>query len=157
MRITRRWKAALATVGLTAAVGLAAVSLGSSAQAAAGASTSIVEDYSYPNADQVKGIKLIKGDGHILFVGCDEGHTAIEVYSYTAENPFCFQILGTTGILTMQLEQVYGIRNHQNFGLEATVSVEGADPTKVAVPADGWKGVGKGAGQGQAVLLQLRA
>jgi hypothetical protein len=57
----------------------------------------------------------------------------------------------------MQLDQVYGIRNYQSFGLKATVSIEGADPTEVAVPADDWKGVGAGASQGQAVLLELRA
>jgi hypothetical protein len=81
----------------------------------------------------------------------------VEVYSFTAADPFCFQILGTTGFLTMQLDEVYGIRNYQNYGLQATVSIAGATPVPVSVPADDWKGVGEGAGQGQAVLLELRA
>ena len=159
MRITRRRTAALVAVGAVVAGGLAALDLSAAAQAADSDTppSSIVEDYSYPGADQITGIKLIKGDGHILLVGCDEGHTSVEVYSFTAADPFCFQILGTTGSLTMQLEQAYGIRNYQNYGLEATVSVEGAAPTDVAVPADDWKGIGVGANEGQAVLLELRA
>ena len=158
MSINRRRTAALVAAGAVVAGGLSALGLGAAAQAADGDTPpSIVEDYAYPGAAQITGIKLIKGDGHILLVGCDQGHTSVEVYSFTAADPFCFQILGTTGSLTMELEQAYGIRNYQNYGLEATVSVEGADPTDVDVPADDWKGVGVGANQGQAVLLELRA
>lgn len=118
------------------------------------AQDSLVETYDYPDGDKTPGIKLIKGDGHILLANCDAGKTSAEVYSYNSDKPYCFQFKGKTGYVTLELHDVYGIRNHYDFGISAKVSTV-KDP--IPVPADGWKGVGVSGGTGPAILLELRA
>lgn len=157
MRITMR-RAALAVVGtMTAVVGtIGLVQVLPAAADDADTPPSIVETYDYPGAASIPNIKLIRGDGHIMAVACNQGKTDIEVYSFLVADPFCFDVKGTSGYLALELEQAYGVRNYNQFTVDAKVSIEGAAPKTVTVPVDDWAGVGVGANEGQAVLLELR-
>jgi hypothetical protein len=147
-------------MAVTAIIAGAAALIGANpagAAESADAPTSLVETFEYPDGDQVAGIRLIKGDGRILLVGCDEGRTSAEVYSYVSADPYCFEFQGTTGYVALELEDVYGIRNHLDFPIDATIEVDDVVKPPVEVPADDWKGVGVANGEGQALLLELRA
>ena len=145
-----------------AAAGAGAATVGGSMATAAAedAPPSIVEDYAYPLADKIlqeKGIKLVKGDGHILLVDCDAAGDIITVQSYTSATDFCFQVKGGTGYLALELERVYFVKS-ENRDLEATVSVAGEAGTATKdVPANEWVPFGEAANNGPATLLELRA
>ncbi|NJC70228.1 hypothetical protein HC031_10975 [Planosporangium thailandense] len=156
MRINPRLLA-VSVLGVAAAV-VGVSSLGHALPATAADGTpspdSLVETYDYPNGDKTTGIKLIKGDGHILLVGCDAGKTSALVWSYNSDQPYCFQFTGKTGYVTLELHDVYGIRNYNDFDISAKVSTV-KDP--IPVPKDSWKGVGVAGGTGPAILLELRS
>ncbi|WP_050591856.1 hypothetical protein [Salinispora fenicalii] len=126
-----------------------------SATAEPDAPPSIVEDFTYPGGDKIDGIRLIKGDGHILFIECDQPARSVEVWSFTQDTPFCFEIRGTKGYVSLELADAYGIRNYNDFPLSATVSVAGTEKA-VQVPINDWVGVGPGANEGPAVLLEIQ-
>lgn len=131
---------------------------------------SIVEDYAYPGAAQVlaqRGIKLIKGDGHIVLTDC--GSTPhnppadlILVQSNDLTLPggtnFCFKASGASGLLTMEIPQVYFLRGDGTRTIAAKVEVKD-DPTVVEVeevlPRE-WQPVGVGQDRGDATILELR-
>jgi hypothetical protein len=149
---------AVTALGITATVaGLSALTSAVPAVAAdTDAPPSIVETFEYPGGSNLPGITLVSGDGHILLVGCDEGRTSAEVWKFNVDLPYCFEFKGKTGYVSLKLDDVYGIRNNNDFAVNAKVSVAGVEET-VAVPADDWQGVGVGAGKGPAVLLELRS
>ncbi|MFF2353459.1 hypothetical protein ACFVVL_27185 [Kitasatospora sp. NPDC058115] len=111
-----------ATGALLACIGLASLS---AAQATTGAAAeedmpTAVEDFQYPEADRIlteRKITLKRGDGHILLKE-GPGHTVptscqaaneIFVESRLDRLGYCFVVSGTTGYLTMELPDVYGI------------------------------------------------
>ncbi|MEU8657536.1 hypothetical protein [Actinoplanes philippinensis] len=159
MKIT----AGLLTVGAvtaTAIIGSAAAFIGAvpaGAVESADPLGSLVETYEYPDGDKVAGIRLIKGDGQILLVGCGEGRTSVEVYTYLATTPYCFEFKGKAGYVALELDEVYGIRNYNDFPIDAKIKVDDVVKPPVEVPADDWKGVGIVNGEGQALLLEIRA
>ncbi|MFC5922792.1 hypothetical protein [Micromonospora vulcania] len=131
---------------------------------------SIEEDYSYPGAAQVlaqKGIKLIKGDGHITLVDCGSNPNRppddlILVQSNDLTLPgginFCFRAKGSSGLLTMEIPKVYFVRSDDTRTIAAKVEVAD-DPAVVEVeevkPKE-WQPVGVGQERGDATLLELR-
>ncbi|WP_250006463.1 hypothetical protein [Actinoplanes sp. M2I2] len=150
-------------IGLAAGIGaalaiVAGVAAGVPAMAADEdpAPQSLVEDFAYPGAERYTDIKLIRGDGKIMLVDCGAGRTSAEVWSYTRPEPFCFEFLGDTGYVALELAEAYGVRNYENFVMSAKVTVDDVTKT-VEVPEDDWKGVGVGNSENQAVLLELRA
>jgi hypothetical protein len=74
-----------------------------------------------------------------------------------AADPYCFEFKGTSGYVALELEEVYGIRNHLDFPIDAKIEVDDVVKPVVEIPADDWKGVGVANGEGQALLLELRA
>lgn len=138
--------------------------------AAEDAPPSIVEDYSYPGAAQVlaqKGIKLIKGDGHITMVDCGSNPKnppvdLILVQSNDLTLPggvnFCFKATGSAGWLSMEIPKVYFVRGNSTNTIAAKVEVKD-DPTVVEVekvePGE-WQPVGPGQARGEATVLELR-
>jgi hypothetical protein len=174
MHINRR---ALAAIGLG---GISVVLIGGSVPAGAVAAadadadadtpSSIVEDYSYPGADQVlqqRGIKLIKGDGHIMLADCgaDPDHAPADlilVQSYGFGRPggpnACFKTTGTSGYLTMEIAQVFTIRGNDTLAVSAKVSIA-QSPAVVEVekvdPRE-WQPIGAGANRPDATILELR-
>lgn len=131
---------------------------------------SIVEDFGYPGAVQVEadlGIKLIKGDGHILLADCGANPTnppadLILVQSNDISLPsggnFCFRANGASGYLTMEIPKVYFVRGDDTHTVAAKVEVKD-DPTVVEteqVDPGEWQPLGAGQARGDATLLELR-
>ncbi len=157
MRINRRQAAlsALGTAVIVAGIGgminaLPAVAADDSQP------PTLEENYDYPGGDKTPGIKLLKGNGQILLVGCNEGKTSVEVYRYGATEPFCFHFRKKTGYVKLEVQAAYGIRNHNDYTVDAKVKVNDTEKTVVA-PVDDWVGFGTGPGERGGVLLELRA
>ncbi|OAP28442.1 hypothetical protein A4R44_00230 [Amycolatopsis sp. M39] len=95
--------------------------------AADDAPSPIVEGFDYPGADQIYAqyhLRLLKGDGHILFADCASGGTLVKVWSRAAANDFFrFRITGESGYLTMDVPDVYAVTGDQHR-LKATVVVK---------------------------------
>src|SRR4051812_13054810 len=105
-------------VGVAGWVGIAATS-----SSAADTPPPAEEDYSYPGAAEIEkqhGIKLFRGDGHILFVTsvdlnqqqCAPGQVQVEKH---LDDPpylkgFCFKTTGTKGWLTLEVPATFGVR-----------------------------------------------
>ncbi|MFC3454246.1 hypothetical protein [Amycolatopsis speibonae] len=134
--------------------------------AVAGASVSddqpppIVEDYTYPGADQIfaqYGIRLLKGNGQILFTQCGSGGNLVEVWSRTKSNPFCFKISGNKGYLTLDLAAVYLIKG-DDHALKATMVIKGS-PVVSEIGKNTWTSAGEGADpvNGQSPLVELNS
>jgi hypothetical protein len=120
----------------------------------------IEEDYDYPQAEKIleeRGIRLGKGDGHIVLVDCATGAGLVEVWS-RSKGQFCFRIVGTVGSLSLDLPEVYLIKGGGHHIIQATVTVGGQVKT-VPVRANTWTSVGEGADaeSGPATLLEFRA
>ncbi|MFD8134429.1 hypothetical protein [Streptomyces mirabilis] len=124
---------------------------------------SAVEDYGYPGADRIlaeKGIKLKKGDGHILLAECDQ--TAQQIRVLTVEDAsagragtYCFKALGKTGLLTLELPRVFAVEA-ADHPIRADLTANG-ETTSVNVEKDGWASVGEGTvGGARSVLVELR-
>jgi hypothetical protein len=122
-----------------------------------------VEDYSYPGADRIlaeKGIKLKKGDGHILLADCDQ--TAQQIRVLTVGDPavgradvYCFKAIGETGQLTLELPRVFAVEA-ADHPVSADLTANG-ETTSVNVEKDGWASVGEGTvGGARSVLVELR-
>lgn len=101
----------------------------------------LVEDFSYPGADQIlaeHGLKLFSGDGHILFVDSreyDEGpcpvgqvqvERSLDVEPYGKF--FCFRTIGTTGVLTLEVPTTFGVRGG-NTEIQATAQLPEGEKT----------------------------
>jgi hypothetical protein len=150
--------AALATV-----VAAIAAAGGSAAMAAddADAPSSIVEDYSYPNRDQIlaeQGIKLTSGDGHILLVDCAAAGDKIRVETYEHADDVCFQLSGAHGYLSLEIGRTVFIYS-ENKPVVATVQLAGeAEPSDPqTVTANTWTTFGEAANLPPATLLEIRA
>ncbi len=158
---------------LFAAAGVAGVAVISGTAAITSAATtddtppSLVEDYSYPGADQIlrdRGITLVSGDGHLQLVGCAGATGVIEVYS--TNNPadhgadpghYCFRVSGATGYLKLSIPYAFQAKgdDQEAHNVKATVTIKGA-PSTVNVDTHGWTGFGEGAGQDPATLVELK-
>jgi hypothetical protein len=136
----------------------AASSAGHAVAAEGGTQPSIEETHDYPFADNIfaaRKIRLIKGDGNITLVECGSSANLIEVHSYKADDKFCFRVRGSEGYLTMELADVYGIKGDSHT-VAAKVSIDDKEKS-VDVPKGQWTGVGVGANENAATLLEIRA
>ncbi|MFF4466437.1 hypothetical protein ACFY13_44120 [Streptomyces mirabilis] len=128
---------------------------------------SAVEDYAYPNADQIQreaGIKLIKGDGHITLATCDDSGRQIKVLtvqglSGNPQSAYCFKASAKSGYLSLELPRVFALET-TDHPISADLRPQ-ADPSApartVTVGKNGYQSVGEGAaGSAPAVLLELR-
>ncbi|MGI5196346.1 hypothetical protein ACQEVY_22305 [Streptomyces sp. CA-288835] len=117
-----------------------------------------VEDFSYPNADRIlaeKGLKLIKGNGRLLFTECDGSAGLIEVWTrQTPDGRYCFKPDGKGGFLTLEVPDVYALQTTDN-PISADLTAAGETAT-VDVAKNQFKGVGEGVGDAPAVLVELR-
>jgi hypothetical protein len=156
--------AVLTGASATGAATTGAVSPPAAAPAAVDVQPSIVEDYSYPGADQIlkdRGLNLISGDGHLMLVAC--GSTGlIEVRASNPSDPssdpghYCFTVTGPTGYLKLNLPNAYQVKG-DNHAVQATITVKGATTT-VPINKNSWTGIGLGSGgQDPATLLELKA
>lgn len=153
--------AAAIVSALTALVAAPALASTSSARAVAGADDtappSAVEDFQYPNAAKIlqqRGIKLLKGDGHILLLdACGSSTQQIKVWTGTTE--ICFQANSTTGYLTLEVPDVIRLQTGEH-PISADLTAEGATET-VEVAKGSAKSVGEGTVDGApSVLVAIR-
>ncbi len=118
----------------------------------------LVEDFTYPNADGIlaeTGLKLIKGNGRLLFAECDGSAGLIEVWTrQTADGRYCFKPDGVGGFLTLEVPDVYALQTTDN-PISADLTAEGETKT-VAVAKNQLKGVGEGTSSAPTVLVELR-
>lgn len=124
---------------------------------------SAVEDFGYPDADRIsatKGIKLQRGDGHILLTECDQSAQQIRVYtvkdaSAGRDGLYCFQATAKSGYLTLELPRVFALETGTH-PISADLSANG-ETTTVDVAKDGFESVGEGSvGGARSVLVELR-
>jgi hypothetical protein len=121
----------------------------------------IVEEYDYPGADQIYAqyqIRLLKGDGHILFTDCAASGALVKVWSRIAEHQyFCFRITGESGYLTMDVPDVFAVTG-DTHELKATVVIKGtATPTDVIKNTYTPVGEGVNPQNGFTPLVELRS
>ncbi|MFH9610536.1 hypothetical protein [Streptomyces sp. NPDC017448] len=130
-----------------------------SAAATAEAPPYAVEDFAYPGADkieQTRGLKLFRGDGHIVLATCDETPDQIRIWSRQGDegSRFCFRATASKGFLTLEVPQVFAVQTADR-PVSADLSSEGKTQT-VDVAKDTLKGVGEGVEGADAVLVELR-
>jgi hypothetical protein len=126
-----------------------------------------IEDFAYPNADQIQrdqGIKLIRGDGHIVLSTCDDSPGQIKVLTVQGQsgNPqgaYCFKALAKTGYLTLELQRVFALETADHpISADLRPQNDPSAPAKtVNVDKNGYQSVGEGTvGGAPAVLVELR-
>lgn len=114
-----------------------------------------VENFAYPNADQIlqqKGITLKRGDGHIVLADCDSAPGLLEVWA-RSQDRICFQVTGATGFLTMEIPSVYGIKGN-DYDTTVDMTVDGEDHS-FAVGKNEWTPVGETTDPGQRPFMLL--
>ncbi|MEV5237973.1 hypothetical protein AB0K89_02395 [Streptomyces cinnamoneus] len=138
----------LLTVGVTIAVtGLTGTAVATVADTAPPG----VEDFEYPQADKIfkdRGIKLKRGDGHIVLAACDSQPGLIEVYARgmqktdtVGQGKFCFRANGKSGYLSLELPAVYGAKGND---YAVTVNMLTASQEKsFELEKNKWTGVGE--------------
>ncbi|MFI5867449.1 hypothetical protein [Streptomyces sp. NPDC051546] len=87
-----------------------------------------IETFDYPLADKIlaeKNIRLKRGDGNITLADCASEAGLLEVF-VRARDKVCFKVTGTSGWLTLEMPQVYGIRGSatQTAQVDMTVGTE---------------------------------
>ncbi|MCF6474866.1 hypothetical protein FAF44_41800 [Nonomuraea sp. MG754425] len=143
----------------------------SAAQTAADAPPPAVEDYTYPNADQVlteHGLKVFRGDGRIVLDSsrtyeedgqCPVGQ--IQVEKALAEAPYgiyyCFRTWGARGFLTLEVPGTFGLRGGDK-PLQAKANLPDGESRTYEVDANEFVAVEPGTGTElpQAILVELR-
>lgn len=173
IRVTPRIRRILPVAGVAAVLALAGTPMLASAdpQPAGGPTgatpPSAVEDYAYPNAEQIQreqGIKLIKGDGHITLAACDDSGRQIKVLTVQGSggNPqgaYCFTANAKSGYLSLELPRVFALETADHpISADLRPQADPSAPAKtVTVGKNGYQSVGEGtAGGAPAVLLELR-
>ncbi|MDJ1641040.1 hypothetical protein [Streptomyces pakalii] len=104
-----------------------------------------VEDFAYPGADKIfaeQGIRLKRGDGHIVLADCASATGLVEVWS-RGKGKFCFRVTGNSGFLSLELPQVYGVKGN-DYKLRVDMEVEGTEAS-FDVAKNTWTPVGESA------------
>lgn len=178
MRIaSKKWLAGVAGAALAATAGVIVTVYPAMAKAETQESQSLVEDFSYPGAAQIfaaQNVKLISGDGKIMIADCGNPPNAdiTFIYVYTSDlsvnggDPVCFRVLGTPGVLTMEVPAVFEIRGDgrvpgsgDGHDVTAMVRPQGGQPTTIQLDSDGSTPIGIGTDPPgpPTTLLQLTA
>jgi hypothetical protein len=176
--MSKKWIRAAAVAGTTAAITVSAVVWGAMARADdPPAPSSLVEDFSYPGAAAIlaaQNVKLISGNGKIMIADCSNPPNAAVtfIYVYTSDltvnggDPVCFRVLGTPGVLTMEVPAVFEIRGDgrtagsgDGHDVTAVVRPQGGDATTIQLDSDGSTPIGIGTDPPgpPTTLLQLTA
>ncbi|MFF9410880.1 hypothetical protein ACF1B0_36025 [Streptomyces anandii] len=171
--MTPRMRRMLPIAGVAAVLALVGMPMLASADpqptggSAGVAPPSAVEDYAYPNADRIQhdqGIKLIKGDGHIVLAACDDSVQQIKVLTVQGpsgdpQGAYCFRANAKSGYLSLELPRVFALETADHpISADLRPQADPAAPVKtVTVDKNGYQSVGEGAAGGApAVLLELR-
>lgn len=153
---------AIAALGSFGVYATAHESVASSKAVANADIPSAVEDFSYPNAAQIlqdKGIKLIRGDGHITLAECNDTASQIKVMTVkdaevNRDGLYCFQATGK-GFVTLELQRVFALETADR-PISADLNSQGKSET-VDLVKDDYKSVGEGAvGGDRSTLVAIR-
>jgi hypothetical protein len=80
---------------------------------------------------ETRGVVLKDGDGHILFADCTPDREQIQVASAgRGGRPLCFTLTGSTGWLSLEIPDTYGIRSGINHDLTVTTNDNGHTETR---------------------------
>ncbi|MEV6161252.1 hypothetical protein AB0L71_04885 [Streptomyces sp. NPDC052052] len=118
----------------------------------------VVENFDYPQADEIlaeKNILLKRGDGHIMLADCATGTGQLEVQARD-KSKVCFDVKGNSGWLTLELPSVYLIRGN-DYTTQADMTV-GTEQQSYDITKNAWTSVGESSDE-QArewTLLELR-
>ena len=140
------------------------------ANAADDSSSSLVEDYSYPGAaaweQQVPGLQLFSGDGHIIFKGkCTSTQTAgmLVVESDitgSVDVRLCFQVLSSTsGYLSLKVPAASYVDGDGTHQIVASVQPDepGSQVQKTNIEVSGFTPIGISTGnENTGALIELR-
>ncbi|MFC5804503.1 hypothetical protein [Streptomyces formicae] len=105
---------------------------------------SAVEDFNYPDAEKIlqeQGIKLIRGDGHIVLTSCGTSANEVHVRQRKVSKPVCFAVLGQGGYLTLDMPRVYGVKGN-DFNTEVEMRVDDTT-TSYDIDKNDWTSVGE--------------
>jgi hypothetical protein len=155
------------------ATGLVVMTTAASSSAAeeADAPTSIVEDYTHPDAAGIlarHGLKVFKGDGHIVFDSAktyDESECApglLQVEKNLDVEPYgmwyCFRTVGTKGFLTLEVPGTFGLRGGTQTVTATAELPDGTELDPYVVEPNERVAVepGEGGEAPQAILVELR-
>ncbi|MFF0505973.1 hypothetical protein ACFYUH_20550 [Streptomyces fimicarius] len=148
MRARSFLSAALAAAAVTGIVLVGAPFAGAEPGAPVAAADELppvaVEDFAYPEADKIfaeQGILLKRGDGHILLADCASATGLVEVFS-REKGRFCFRVTGTSGFLSLELPQVYGVKGN-DYKLRVDMEAVGGEEASFDVPKNTWTPVGE--------------
>lgn len=150
-----------AAAGVAAALVVGGTSALTSAQAE-DTQPSLIETFDYPNAaaiEAARGIKLKKGDGHILFVDCADNANQLKVESTafpTGQNLFCFKITGATGKITMELPEAYLVHGN-NDTVVATWTAEDGKVHTTPIRKNAPTAIGEGVTGTPGVLIEFNS
>lgn len=174
MRISRKWLPAVLGTALATVAGVLSVAALSGPATAADGPSSIVEDYSYPDAATIlaeQKVKLISGDGHILIADCatpvsgDIGllkvYTTDETIGADGIGRVCFRVISSKAWLTLEVPGVYEIRGDgQRTGtgheVTADLKTDAGAAVSVDVDPDGSTQVGMGSSPDNPPTMLLR-
>ncbi|MEU3350302.1 hypothetical protein [Streptomyces sp. NPDC037389] len=116
-----------------------------------------VETFAYPGAAQIQQnqqILLKRGDGNITLATCD-GTNAIQVKSRTGQKMYCFNVRGSKGWVTLQLNDSFGMWT-KDHPVKATISTADKE-TVVNAPANDYQPLGEAGDISQrSMLVELR-
>ncbi|MEV4434548.1 hypothetical protein [Streptomyces sp. NPDC049555] len=136
----------LAAGVVASAVAGTAVLTGAPAASAAGTDTTLpstVETFEYPQADKIEkelGIRLLRGDGHIVLAKCGSRPGLIEVNARDKDT-FCFRVTGKSGYLSLNVPAVNGIKGND---YQVHVNMSTNDESKgYDIDKNRWTGVGE--------------
>lgn len=114
-----------------------------------------VEDFSYPQADKIlaeQNVVLKRGDGHITLAGCASGTGLIQIMAREHAQPICFQVVGNSGWLTMEIPAVYTVRGN-DYTTQVDMTV-GTEQKSFDIVKNSWTAVGESADeQGREFML----
>ncbi|MEW2062446.1 hypothetical protein AB0899_17010 [Streptomyces sp. NPDC007002] len=116
-----------------------------------------VEDFTYPNADEIlteRGFLLKRGDGHIVLADCASGTNLLRFLARGRED-VCFKVTGDEGFLTLELDSVHGVRTDDSGNTYLKMTAEG-DQAEYDIPAETWEGVGESVDGREHVLVEIR-
>jgi hypothetical protein len=144
---------------LTALAVSLALGSGSAAAAEGDEEATLEEDFAYPFADEIQaehGVRLIRGDGHIMLSDCEVAGDLFEVLTRNSRDSHCFAVTGASGYLELELPAAYGVRTEREL---STAVVIQSEETFVEPLEVGWNGIGVGGSHpedGEATLIELR-
>ncbi|MFE2043495.1 hypothetical protein ACFXAZ_21720 [Streptomyces sp. NPDC059477] len=151
---------ALAWLAVSGGPTVAADGVGASTETVADAAPGYaVEDFAYPQADEIlaeRGITLKRGDGHIVLAECDSQTGLLSLWA-RGGGEICFRVTGNSGYLSLEIPAVYGVLGN-DYTTELSMTVDDEEKT-YDIPKNEFTAVGETTDPEQRdhTLVEIRA